>query len=132
MTGIETAEYLAANGATVTLFEMAEAIGPGLFFQNLIDLMSRLGEHQPGIFCKHKLLGIDGNRASFQLVGQPDAEPVSFQFDAFLLALGVQPNTTMIAELQESFERVHLIGDCLQGGRLEPAISGAYQAVLAL
>jgi pyruvate/2-oxoglutarate dehydrogenase complex dihydrolipoamide dehydrogenase (E3) component len=38
MTGLETAELLAEQGNTVTVYEMANQIGGGAYFQNLIDV----------------------------------------------------------------------------------------------
>jgi 2,4-dienoyl-CoA reductase-like NADH-dependent reductase (Old Yellow Enzyme family)/thioredoxin reductase len=130
MTGIETAEYLAEQGNTVTLFEMLDDIGPGLFFQNLIDVMSRLGAHQPEIHTRHKLVKIDGNKAVFELTD--GGESKEFVFDAFLVALGVAPNTELVKELEAAFEKVFVIGDALEGGRLEPAISGGYKTAFMM
>jgi NADPH-dependent 2,4-dienoyl-CoA reductase/sulfur reductase-like enzyme len=130
MTGIETAEYLADAGNTVTLFEMVDDIGPGLFFQNLIDVMSRLGAHQPEIYPKHKLVSIDGTTAVFETTDTGEVK--EFTFDAFLVSLGVTPNDGLVEELKSSFDRVFVIGDALEGGRLEPAISGGYKTAFEL
>jgi 2,4-dienoyl-CoA reductase-like NADH-dependent reductase (Old Yellow Enzyme family)/thioredoxin reductase len=130
MTGIETAEYLADAGNTVTLFEMVDSIGPGLFFQNLIDVMSRLGPHQPEIYTNHKLVKIDGQTAIFETVDTGEVK--EFSFDAFLVSMGVAPNTALVEELKANYERVFVVGDALEGGRLEPAISGGYKAAFEL
>jgi 2,4-dienoyl-CoA reductase-like NADH-dependent reductase (Old Yellow Enzyme family)/thioredoxin reductase len=130
MTGIETAEYLADKGNTVTLFEMVDEIGPGLFFQNLIDVMSRLGAHQPEIYTNHKLVKIDGQTAVFEVVDTGEVK--EFSFDAFLVSMGVAPNEDLVEELKTSYDRVFVVGDALEGGRLEPAISGGYKAAFEL
>jgi 2,4-dienoyl-CoA reductase-like NADH-dependent reductase (Old Yellow Enzyme family)/thioredoxin reductase len=135
MTGIETAELLAEKGNKVTLFEMVPEIGPGLFFQNLIDVMSRLGAHQPEIYTRHKLVGIDGNQAVFETVPEDDSQAAKrkqFSFDAFLVSLGVKPNTELIDEIKANFENVFVIGDALTGGRLAPAIGGGYKTAFEL
>jgi 2,4-dienoyl-CoA reductase-like NADH-dependent reductase (Old Yellow Enzyme family)/thioredoxin reductase len=130
MTGIETAEFLAEKGNTITLFEMVEEIGPGLFFQNIIDIMSRLGAHQPEIYTQHKLLGIKGDTASFEALESGDVK--EFNFDAFVVSLGVAPNTELVEDLKASFDRTFVVGDALQGGRLEPAITGGYKTAFDL
>jgi pyruvate/2-oxoglutarate dehydrogenase complex dihydrolipoamide dehydrogenase (E3) component len=134
MTGIETAEFLAEEGNKVSLFEMVENIGPGLFFQNLIDVMSRLGKHQPEIYTRHKLLAIEGDTATFEVLdeqGNP-LEKKQFSFDAYLLSLGVKSNTELIDDIKAEFERVYVIGDALTGGRLAPAIGGGYKTAFEL
>jgi NADPH-dependent 2,4-dienoyl-CoA reductase/sulfur reductase-like enzyme len=130
MTGIETAEYLADAGNTVALFEMVDDIGPGLFFQNLIDVMSRLGAHRPEIYTKHKLISINDGTAVFETTDT--GETKEFSFDAFLVSLGVEPNTELVEELTANFDKVFVIGDALEGGRLEPAISGGYKTAFEL
>jgi 2,4-dienoyl-CoA reductase-like NADH-dependent reductase (Old Yellow Enzyme family)/thioredoxin reductase len=130
MTGIETAEYLADVGNTVVLFEMVDSIGPGLFFQNLIDVMSRLGAHEPEIYTNHKLVRIDGQTAVFETVDTGEVK--EFSFDAFLVSLGVEPNAELVEELKAAYDKVFVVGDALEGGRLEPAISGGYQTAFDL
>jgi 2,4-dienoyl-CoA reductase-like NADH-dependent reductase (Old Yellow Enzyme family)/thioredoxin reductase len=130
MTGIETAEYLADAGNTVTLFEMVDDIGPGLFFQNLIDVMSRLGAHQPEIYTKHRLVRIDGDTAVFETTDTGEVK--EFTFDAFLVSLGVKPNADLVEELKTSFERVYVVGDALKGGRLASAIGDGYKVAFEL
>jgi 2,4-dienoyl-CoA reductase-like NADH-dependent reductase (Old Yellow Enzyme family)/thioredoxin reductase len=130
MTGIETAELLADTGNTVSLFEMVENIGPGLFFQNLMDVMKRLGPHNPGIYTQHKLVKIDGNKAVFEKVDT--GEVVEFTFDVFLLSLGVRSNANQIEEFKLNFDKVYIVGDALQGGRLEPAITTGYKAAFEM
>ncbi|MDR1422302.1 MAG: NAD(P)/FAD-dependent oxidoreductase [Coriobacteriales bacterium] len=130
MTGIETAEYLADAGNSVTLFEMVDDIGPGLFFQNIIDVMSRLGPHQPEIYTRHKLVRIDGQTAVFETVDSGEVK--EFSFDAFLVSLGVEPNTELVEDLKASYDKVFVVGDALEGGRLEPAISGGYKTAFDL
>jgi 2,4-dienoyl-CoA reductase-like NADH-dependent reductase (Old Yellow Enzyme family)/thioredoxin reductase len=130
MTGIETAEYLAAQGNTIVLFEMVEEIGPGLFFQNLIDIMSRLGVHEPEMYTQHKLVGIEGNTATFESL--VTGEVARFEFDAFVVSLGVIPNTDLIAEIKENFDKTFVVGDALAGGRIAAAIGDGYKTAFEL
>ncbi|MDR1807846.1 MAG: NAD(P)/FAD-dependent oxidoreductase [Propionibacteriaceae bacterium] len=128
MTGLETAEYLAAQGNEIALFEMLPDIGPGLFFQNLIDIMSRLGAHHPEVHTLHELVGIDGGTATFTTGG----ETVTYPADAFVISLGVTPNNEFAAAVQAEYPRTVVVGDAVKGGKLEPAISGGYLAAFNL
>jgi 2,4-dienoyl-CoA reductase-like NADH-dependent reductase (Old Yellow Enzyme family)/thioredoxin reductase len=130
MTGIETAEFLADGGNKVTLFEMVDTIGPGLFFQNLIDIMSRLRPHEPAMYTKHKLVKLSGNTAVFEdIEGGTEKE---FEFDDFVLSLGVASNDSLVEEIKATFDKVFVVGDALAGGKLEPAISTGYKTAFEL
>ena len=51
---------MGAQGNDVTIFEMEDEIGPGVFFQNLIDVMKRIEKHNAKLYHKHKLIAIEG------------------------------------------------------------------------
>ncbi len=126
MTGIETAEFLAEAGNRIYLFEMLDEIGPGLFFQNMIDVMSRLGAHDPEIRAKHRLVAIDGNKATF--TNLEDGKDVEFTYDSFVVSLGVAPNKALVDDIEKTFDKVFVVGDAMQGGRIEAAIRTGYEA----
>ena len=129
-TGLETAEFLAGQGNTVAIYEMLEDIGPDLFFQNKIDIMGRLMPFKPGVFTKHRLVRIDGDTATFEDMDTgAKKETVA---DAFVISLGVAPSTELVDLIKERFDKVFVIGDAIKGGRLEPAISTAYEATFGL
>jgi 2,4-dienoyl-CoA reductase-like NADH-dependent reductase (Old Yellow Enzyme family)/thioredoxin reductase len=128
MTGLETAEYLASKGAKVSIFEMQPEIGPGLFFQNLIDIMSRLGAHEPEIHTQHTLVKLDSDTAWFENEG----ETKTYTADAFVVSLGVAPNTTLVDAIKEHFPKAVVVGDAVAGGRLAPAIGTGYVAGFSL
>jgi pyruvate/2-oxoglutarate dehydrogenase complex dihydrolipoamide dehydrogenase (E3) component len=130
MTGIETAEFLSARGNKITLFEMVDEIGPGLFVQNLQDIMTRLLPHDPGLYPKHKLVKLDGNTAVFEKTDT--GEVVEYSFDDFVVSLGVASNNELIEEIKATYERTYVVGDALASGRLEPAISSAYKTAFEL
>ena len=130
MTGIETAELLGAQGNEVTVFEMADEIGPGIFFQNLIDVMGRVASHNTKLYPKHKLVRIDGTTA---IVETTDTiEQKSFTFDAVVVSLGTKSNCELKDELKASFDKVELLGDAAKAGRIEQAIRNGYEAAFNL
>lgn len=130
MTGIETAELLKEQGNRVSVFEMADEIGPGIFFQNLIDVMSRLDTVDTAFYPGHRLVSIRENTAVFEQTGS--GETKEFAFDEFVVSLGTRPNTELAAELEAAFDRVVYLGDARKAGRIEQAIRTGYLAAATL
>ncbi|MCR5416310.1 MAG: NAD(P)/FAD-dependent oxidoreductase [Pseudobutyrivibrio sp.] len=130
MTGIETAELLLEQGNKVSVFEMADDIGPGLFFQNLMDVMSRVGAHDAALCPKHKLVEIDGNKVTFETTDTNEVK--TFEFDEFVVSLGVASNKAANEEFEKAFENVVFLGDALKTGRIEAAIRTGYMAAAEL
>lgn len=130
MTGLETAEFLGAQGNEVSVFEMADEIGPGLFFQNLIDVMGRVREHGIKLYPNHKLVKIDGTTVTLEKTDTKELK--TFEFDAVVLSLGTTPNTEMVEEIKKTFAKVILLGDAAKAGRIEGAISSGYKEAFEL
>lgn len=130
MTGIETAELLAKQGNHVSVFEMADEIGPGVFFQNLIDVMGRLDNGETAFYPKHRLVSICEHTAVF--AHTESGEQKEFTFDEFVVSLGTQPNRELTEELNAAFDRVIYLGDAREAGRIEQAIRTGYLAAAEL
>ncbi|MBQ6395805.1 MAG: FAD-dependent oxidoreductase [Atopobiaceae bacterium] len=124
MTGIECAEMLAEAGNTVELYEMVDTIGPGIFFQNLIDIMGRLVPTGTGMFPSHKLVSVEGNEAVFE---KADGERVTSSFDHLVLSLGTRP-VGVPEWLGEMGIPVTAIGDSGGVGRIQEATRTGYDA----
>ncbi|MDO4796510.1 MAG: FAD-dependent oxidoreductase [Coriobacteriales bacterium] len=121
MTGIEVAEMLSSKqDCHVELYEMVEQIGPGIFFQNMIDIMGRLGVTDTGMHPGHKLLEVADKVAVFQT---PDGERVEAPFDHLVLSLGMRPNTAP-AWTEELGVPVLVAGDSAGVGRIQEAVTG--------
>ncbi len=130
MTGIETAELLGEAGNKISVYEMMDDIGPGLFFQNLIDVMTRVSKMDIALFPKHMLKEIDGTTAIFETTDTH--EIVQDTFDAVIVSLGVRPNADLVEELKAEFDKVVLMGDAVKGGRIAAAIGTGYMAAAEL
>lgn len=128
MTGIETAEYLQEKGNTIELYEMADDIGPGLFFQNLIDVMGRLAPGGCKFFAKHQLLSVSEHEAKFKDL-EHDTE-VTASFDNIVISLGTRSNA--LPDSIASISDIITIGDAEKAGRIRHAIEGGYKAALSL
>lgn len=130
MTGIETAELLCEQGNKVSVFEMADDIGPGIFFQNLIDVMGRINSYNTELYPKHRLVEISETTAIFE--NMETREQKSYDFDAIVVSLGTASNTELKDEIEGAFERVVFLGDALKAGRIENAIRTGYVAAAEL
>lgn len=130
MTGIETAEVLAKQGNDVTVFEMADAIGPGLYFQNLMDIMAHLNTHDVKFNAGHRLVKIEGRNSEF--VQQETGETRTYEFDDYVLSLGNRPTQAPIEQLNGTFDRVFTIGDAIKPGRIRNALETGFQTAFQL
>ena len=128
MTGIETAEFLQEKGNEIELYEMADDIGPGLFFQNLIDVMGRLAPGGCKFFAKHQLISVSEHEAKFKNLESGDE--VKASFDNIIISLGTRSNI-LDSEISD-IPDVITIGDAEKAGRIRHAIEGGYKAALSL
>ncbi len=128
MTGIETAEFLQEKGNTIELYEMADDIGPGLFFQNLIDVMGRLAPGGCKFFAKHQLASVSEHEAKFKNL--ENNTEVTASFDNIVISLGTRSNS--LPDSIASLSNIITIGDAEKAGRIRHAIEGGYKAALSL
>ncbi len=111
MTGIETAHLLAADKNHVSIFEMEDQIGPGVYFQNLIDVMKHMEALEVEMYPKHKLIEIDGSTAIFE--NTQTNKRANYDFDYIIISLGTRSNIELIDEIKDNFERVEILGGML-------------------
>ncbi|MDR1089386.1 MAG: FAD-dependent oxidoreductase [Coriobacteriales bacterium] len=129
MTGIETTHLLAEQGCELSLFEMLPDIGPGVYFQNLMDIMPRLAAHRVEMYPSHKLLGIEGNTAAFE---REDGSRFEAEAEAFVVSLGTRPLSAYVAAVQELLPSALAIGDSNKPGRIRDATRAGWEAAAAL
>ncbi|SFC20986.1 NAD(P)/FAD-dependent oxidoreductase [Clostridium uliginosum] len=125
MTGLETAELLVSQGKKVTIIEMQDKIGPGMYLPNLIDITTRLKKYNVGMIPSMKLVSID--KGSITIENTADKTVVNKVADAIVLSLGVKPNNSMVTELENNFSIVKVLGDSLIPGRIADAIQTAFE-----
>jgi NADPH-dependent 2,4-dienoyl-CoA reductase/sulfur reductase-like enzyme len=130
LTGIETALYLASRGQKVSVYEMASAIGPGVYFQKLIDILARVAPYDVAFHPGHKLVKISGLSALFERTA--DRQRIETTFDDLVLALGAVPETTLVEDIKAAFERVLVVGDAARPGRIREAVEHGYEAAFTL
>lgn len=124
MTGLETAEVLAARGCQLTLVEMLPEVGPGIYPTVVADVMGRIIESRPEILTGHQL--IKATAAGIELRRMADQQIITVASDWIVLALGVRPRQAVIERFKDSFEHVCIIGDARSCGRILEATQDAH------
>jgi 2,4-dienoyl-CoA reductase-like NADH-dependent reductase (Old Yellow Enzyme family)/thioredoxin reductase len=124
-TGLETAEMIAEQGNNVTVIEMMDKIGPGLFFQNLIDVTGRLREHNAKFMTSCKLVAIESDHIVVENLKECKEERINT--DAVVLSLGVYADKTIHEEILKKYPNSVLIGDAASVGRIANAVHSAYK-----
>lgn len=129
MTGIETAELLASQGNHVKLYEMLDQIGPGIFFQNLIDIMGRIAATDTELHPSHRLVKVEGSVATFE--NEASSESETCEFDHLVLSLGTRP-VGVPRDIEAAFPSIVAIGDASSVGRIQEATRTGYDAARAV
>lgn len=127
LTGLETAEYLAASGNAVSVVEMAAEIAPGAYHQNREDVMGRLLAHGAELLPGHRLERVFDN--GVELTELKSGKRIRRDADALVLALGNRSERTLLEELQKEFEAIVVVGDADSPGKIAHAVQ-AGSAVL--
>ena len=123
VTGLETAEVLAMNGCKVSLVEMLNQVGAGVYPLVITDIMSRLQPLGAEILTGHKLLAVKED--GVELSRLADGENVFVKTDCVVLSMGVCPRTKVANSFKEAFANVHVVGDARIGGRILEAMQDA-------
>ena len=126
LTGLETAEMLLSRGLSVSIIEMADTLGPGIFGAILNDELSRITPHKPAVYTGHKLVSIGEHSVTLEKL--EDGTSVTVDADSVVLALGVRPRTGVVRAFQSALPNVTAVGDARQGGRIATAIRQGFEA----
>ncbi|QNL43611.1 FAD-dependent oxidoreductase [Oscillibacter hominis] len=124
MTGLETAEILSGRGMDLTLVEMMDAVGPGIYNVVLNDTMSRIKD--PKIFTGHRLESIAPGQITMTRLR--DGQTVRAEADTVVLALGVRPRSALVEEFERAFPNTVAVGDAARGGRIRDAIRTGFDS----
>ena len=124
LTGLETSEILTSQGCQVTVFEMQDAIAPGMFAVIKNDITGRLQKMGVTLRTGTALTSADDKGITVKTAAGLE----SFSCDKIVLALGVRPDTSLVAGLQEVGYAPLQLGDCSKGGRITEAIFDGFNA----
>ncbi|MCL2704561.1 MAG: NAD(P)/FAD-dependent oxidoreductase [Defluviitaleaceae bacterium] len=123
MTGLETAEMLAEEGNALTMVEMLDSVGTGIYPTVVHDVMSRITPHNPQVLTGHRLERITPDKII--LTRLTDGETVEVNTDWVVLAMGVRPRRDTADEFRKIFGGVIAVGDANRCGRILEATEDA-------
>lgn len=129
MTGLETAEMLTLNNNLVSIVEMADEIGPGIWMQHVNDIMPRLNSKNVEFFPSKKLLEIKEHSI---VVADKKGNKTEMPADKVVLSLGAKSDNSLYNELSRSFKNVYLVGDGKQVGRIADSTRDAFECVKSI
>lgn len=126
MVGCETAEWLAVQGCTVSVIEMADKIAAGESSTILPTLMESYKAHGVTQLPGHKVKEFTLNAVVCE---DKDGKEVSIPCDYIVLAMGARPNSFDTDALEKSGIAVQRIGDCDgKAADISRAIRAGYDA----
>jgi NADPH-dependent 2,4-dienoyl-CoA reductase/sulfur reductase-like enzyme len=130
LTGLETAEKLAEDGNSLLVVEMLKKIGPGIYFQNLDDVMGQLEACNPEFITSHKLVEIGEGDITLEHV--KSHLRIKRPVDQVVLAMGACSDNRLAENLKPRFQRVLTVGDAREPGRIYSAVRDGFDTALNL
>ena len=129
LVGAETAEWLAAEGNSVTIIEMqSEIVKEGVGNPKML-LIKSLHEHGVTVLTDTKVLAVDGTTMTVERDGHTEALN---GLDAVILAAGVRPERALADALADYPGEVRCIGDASKAKNGYKNIQEAFEAGLSL
>ncbi|MDR1408844.1 MAG: NAD(P)/FAD-dependent oxidoreductase [Oscillospiraceae bacterium] len=126
LTGLETAEYLCAQGSLVSVIEMAEEVAPGAYHQHRDDVLPKLKRTGVTFYLGEKLTAIYPEGVKLKNVQTEMLR--SIPIEAVVLSVGICPEDALKSELKSLGVPVIPIGDAAKPGRIGNAVHSAYCA----
>ncbi|MCP4630017.1 MAG: FAD-dependent oxidoreductase [bacterium] len=119
--GAEVADFLAARGKSVTVFEMKNKFGFGLPTSVRYHLEKKL--RQNGVKLQGRVQVIEIRKESIILKNRTGRQWEVGGFDTVVIAIGRDPVEGLLNELKKLPIPVHVIGDASAAGRIRGAIA---------
>ncbi|MEG2176760.1 MAG: acetoacetate decarboxylase family protein [Oscillibacter sp.] len=126
ITGIETAEYLAARKAEVTVIDLLDKVAPNANHTNVADVCGRLAKYGTKFLLGHALQEIKPEGVVLEKQG--DKSVVHVPADAVVMSLGYRPDTALAQELKARGLQVVSVGSAVKDGTIAPATRTGYEA----
>lgn len=128
--GLETAEFLCENKNDVSIIEMQDAIGKGIYVQHYLDAMDKLSKFKINYMPSNKLLAV--TNTGIKLENTAENKIIDYAVDYVVLSLGVRSNNELVEACKANFENVRVIGDAAAVGRIESSVRTAFDAAFKL
>jgi 2,4-dienoyl-CoA reductase-like NADH-dependent reductase (Old Yellow Enzyme family)/thioredoxin reductase/acetoacetate decarboxylase len=130
LTGLETAEYLCAEGNKVTIIDMLDKVAPNTNHTNVADVCGRLAKHGANYLLSHALKEIKAESVILERL--ENNEECNVAVDAVVLSLGNRPDQALASELEAKGVCVKLVGNAIKDGTIAPAVRTGYEAAREL
>lgn len=127
-TGMETADFLAGQSAQVVLCDQNDAGADTMYFQNYMDLLSRL--EGKGVLRRNNCRVTEVRREGCELSTSCGRD--FLPCDAVVLALGNHPNQSLTGDVRGFCDQVLVVGDAAWGRNCAAAVQGAHDAAYRL
>jgi 2,4-dienoyl-CoA reductase (NADPH2) len=125
LVGLELAEYLVERRRKVVVLEPGPDLGAELAIVRRARVLHLLREHGALIHRNASSIRIGSDTVSFELKGELQALPAK----QVIIAMGAQPDDSLLAALADRGPQVHRIGDCREVGYIDGAILDARKLV---
>lgn len=125
LVGLETADYLATKGNSVTVIEMMDQAGKDLGALRVICVMQKMQEEKVDIRINTKFISLSQDGVLVENQGKEEIIPC----DHVVIAVGSKPNKVddLITVIKSKNIPVHIIGDAKQARRALNAIHEAFE-----
>lgn len=130
MTGCETAELLASQGNEVTIVEMQDKIGNGIYAPILYDISQKLKKYNVQIVTEQRLAAVGAKEIT--ITHARSGRPTTIVADQVVLSLGVRSRIELLADIEAKFNRVKVIGDAGNVGRIAEAVREGFEKAFVL
>ena len=128
--GCELAEFLLKRGRNVTIVDQAEEMGEGLVMAMKEQLFRWFEEKRvPLVSGVREYVEIGDKGLVFV---DREGRTVTLAADTFIPALPLQPNPSMVKELEDFVPEVHLIGDCRKPQLIVDAVGSALRTAMTV
>ena len=115
---------LLERGVKVTLAEMRDTVGKGIYSVILNDIMGRIKTYSPEILLNLRLTEI--TESGIITVDTKDGSEKEIKAETVVLSLGVKPDENVLKAFEAGFENVIPVGDVLKTGRISDAIRDGF------
>ncbi len=130
-TGLETAEFLADNGANdVTVVEMKPSYGDEMYTSVLLFMKERFAKKGLKVMVDSQLEEVTDTAIVIKDLKSDSSK--TLDVDAVVLAIGVYKDPSLINEFKDNFERVISVGDSNKPGNIHQALKAANDRAFVL
>jgi len=126
LVGLETADFLAAQGKRVTVVEMLDAVGGDMDPLARAVLTQRLQSQAVMVYTGTKVVRVERDR----VVAQRGDREVVFPVETIVMAVGARANRELADALQDAPFEVRVVGDAVRPRKALEAIQEGLQVGL--